>query len=477
MMLKPLAAFALLLLSTLVLAPAACGAEPAHAPRPNVILVLVDDAGFADFPFLGKDLSWTPHIDQLAREGIRFTRFYTNAPICSPSRAALVTGRFPARVGIISFLASRRENEVRRMPNWLDPATPTLARALQSAGYATGHFGKWHLGGGRDDGDAPLISDYGFDESLTQFEGLGDRVLPLMPGRRGKPRVKLPLGAASQKLERGEVRWKNREEITSAFVASTVEFIRAAELAGKPFYVNVWPDDVHTPLVPPRGEPQKATQRERYVAVLKNMDAQLSELFDYVRKDPKLRDNTLIIVTSDNGPEPGAGSAGKLRGAKGQLFEGGIREPLVVWGPGLVDAPAAGETNDTSVLTSVDLVASLLQLAGAESPKGIDGEDLSATLLGKRRDTRQAPLFWVAPPDRRGSPQENMPAVAVREGQWKLLLDGDGQGVRLYDVDADPLEAVDVSVQHSEIVARLRKLALEWSRQLPTNPLDHKLLQ
>jgi uncharacterized sulfatase len=477
MMLKPLAALALMLSIALALASTACRAEPARASRPNVILVLVDDAGYADFPFLDKDESWTPHIDQLAREGIRFTRFYTNAPICSPSRAALVTGRFPARVGITSFLASRRENEIRRMPDWLDPATPTLSRALQSAGYTTGHFGKWHLGGGRDDGEAPLIADYGFDASLTQFEGLGDRVLPLMPGRRGKPRVKLPLGTGSEKLKRGEVRWQNREEITSAFVARTVEFIRAAESAGKPFYVNVWPDDVHTPLVPPRGEPRKPTKRERYLAVLKNMDAQLGELFDYVRKDPKLRDNTLIIVTSDNGPEPGAGSAGELRGSKGQLFEGGIREPLVVWGPGLIDASAVGETNDASVLSSVDIVASLLQLAGAETPKDIDGEDLSTTLLGKQRGTRQAPLFWAAPPDRRGSPQENLPAVAVREGQWKLLIDGDGQKVRLYDIDADPLEAVDVAQQHPEVVTRLRQLALDWTRQLPTNPFDHKLLQ
>ena len=135
---------------------------------------------------------------------------------------------------------------------------------------------------------------------------------------------------------------------------------------------------------------------------------------------------------------PGAGGRfrRKTPPRKGQLYEGGIREPLVVWGPGLVDASAEGETNDTSVLSSVDLVASLFELAGAETPKDIDGEDLSATLLGKQHGTRRSPLFWVAPPDRRGSPQENLPAVAVREGQWKLLLDGDGQKVRLYEIDA-----------------------------------------
>ncbi len=464
--------FALIVSSRWLLAFVACATDPVAAPRPNVILVLVDDAGYADFPFLDNIESWTPHIDRLAREGIRFTRFYTNSPICSPSRAALATGRFPARVGITSFLASHRQNQVRRMPDWLDPATPTLARALQSAGYATGHFGKWHLGGGRDVGVAPLISEYGFDESLTQFEGLGDRVLPLMPGRRGQQRTRLPLGAASESLGRGEVRWQNREENTSAFVEGALEFVHVAESDGQPFYVNVWPDDVHTPLVPPPGDPRESTKRERYLAVLKRMDSQLGELFDAVRANPKLRNNTLVVVTSDNGPEPGAGSAGKLRGSKGQLFEGGIREPLVVWGPGLVDAAAVDGTNDTSILSSVDLVASLFHLAGAEVPKDIDGEDLSATLLGHRRDTREAPLFWVAPPDRRGSPRKSLPAIAVREDKWKLLIDGDGQGVRLYDVGADPLETCDIAEQHSEVVARLQEITLDWVRQLPTTPFQ-----
>ncbi len=158
----------------------------APPPRPNFIFVLIDDMGYADLSCYGQKQIETPHLDRLAREGIRFTQFYAGAPICSPSRTAFTTGQYPARWRITSYLASRAENERRGMAQWLDPKAPTLARALQQAGYATGHFGKWHMGGQRDVGDAPLITDYGFDESLTQFEGLGDRILPLLDAFDGE---------------------------------------------------------------------------------------------------------------------------------------------------------------------------------------------------------------------------------------------------------------------------------------------------
>lgn len=436
-------------------------AADSSAPhRPNIIVVLVDDAGFADFPFGESQPSRTPHIDRLAREGLRFTQFYSNAPICSPSRAALTTGLFPVRTGITSFIASRDENRRRGIRDWLDPGVFTAPRALQSAGYATGHFGKWHLGGGRDVADAPPIANYGFDASLTQFEGLGARVLPLMPdGRGGSSR--LPLGVQSAALGQGGVSWRNRDEVTGAFVDRAIAFLRKAEAAGRPCYVNLWPDDVHTPLVPPPTMRPQPTKRARYLAVLQNMDAQLGPLFDELRARPALRDNTIVLVLSDNGPEAGAGSAGSLRGGKGQLYEGGIRAPLVVWGPGWIDAAAAGTTNDAAVMSSVDLVASILTLAGVEPPAALDGEDLSRTLRGVSQAGRKAPLVWTRPPDRPGEGDRDLPDLAVRDRRWKLLFNHDGSELQLYDLEADPAETANAAPQHADVVDRLARIASE----------------
>ncbi|MCL4148360.1 UNVERIFIED_CONTAM: hypothetical protein GTU68_024630 [Idotea baltica] len=133
--------------------------------------------GFTDLSCFGGKRTVTQNIDQLASEGIQFTNFYVNSPICSPSRTALTTGQYPQRWRITSFLSNRKANQKRGMAQWLDLKAPVLARELQKSGYATGHFGKWHMGGQRDVGDAPLISEYGFDRSLTNFEGLGPRVL------------------------------------------------------------------------------------------------------------------------------------------------------------------------------------------------------------------------------------------------------------------------------------------------------------
>jgi uncharacterized sulfatase len=205
----------------------------AGAPRPNLIFVLIDDMGYGDLPCYGNTRVQTPNLDRLAKEGIKFTQFYVASPICSPSRTALTTGQFPARWRITSYLASRRENEQRGLAQWLDPHAPTLARLLQNNGYTTGHFGKWHMGGQRDVGDAPLITNYGFDESLTQFEGLGDRILPLCDSFDGTPAKKYALG--SDQLGHGKITWLDRSKTTGAFVQRALQFIQRAEQAGKPF--------------------------------------------------------------------------------------------------------------------------------------------------------------------------------------------------------------------------------------------------
>ncbi|MEZ5301477.1 MAG: sulfatase-like hydrolase/transferase [Verrucomicrobiales bacterium] len=191
------------ILALVTLFIAATSASHAAAP-PNFVFVFIDDMGWGDLSCFGGEGPETEHIDRLASEGLRFTNFYVNSPICSPSRTALTTGQYPQRWGITSYLAHREANDRRGMAQWLDLKAPTLAKALAARGYACGHFGKWHLGGQRDVGEAPLITEYGFSKSLTNFEGASRaRVLPLCDAFDGKPPRKHALGSDS--LGRGPI--------------------------------------------------------------------------------------------------------------------------------------------------------------------------------------------------------------------------------------------------------------------------------
>ena len=444
------------------------------APRPNIITVLIDDMGWSDLSCFGGKGATTTNIDRLATEGIRFTSFYVNSPICSPSRTALTTGQYPQRWRIGSYLDNRAANRRRGVAQWLDPKAPVLARQLRQAGYATGHFGKWHMGGQRDVGDAPLIQAYGFDRSLTNFEGLGPRVLPLCDAYDGTPARKHDLGSAA--LGKGPVTWQDRATITSAYVDAALRFIDHAGATGQPFFLNLWPDDVHSPFFPPKDlrAATDGSKRALYHAVLGALDRQLGPLFDRVRNDPKLRDNTLIVLCSDNGPEPGAGSAASLRGSKGWLYEGGIRSPLIVWGPGLQAKDTAGTTNSTAVLCALDLNRSLYQVCSAPLPAGaaLDGENVADTLLGKTPAGRKQPVFWRRPPDRPGEPTQDNPDFAVRDGKWKLCVNHDRSAPQLYDLEDDPAEQHNLADRHPEVVARLRQAVLDWNAPLPADAGD-----
>lgn len=437
----------------------------AAGERPNMVVVFIDDMGWADFSCFGNTEASTPNIDRLAEEGLRFEKFYVNSPICSPSRVALSTGQYPARWAITSYLASRKANAERGIADWLDPSAPMLARHLQGAGYATGHFGKWHMGGQRDVNDAPLITEYGFDESLTNFEGLGPRVLGL---KHTPDKADSPIhGLGSRNLGHGPVVLEDRSRVTETYVEAALAFVHSASRSRKPFYLNLWPDDVHTPMHPPLELWQDAS-RPRYLAVLEEMDRQLAPLFDLIRGDEALAQNTIVLVCSDNGPEVGFGSAGGLRGCKATLYEGGIRSPLIVWAPGLMAEGACGTTNRTSILSAIDLVPSLLSLAGALPEVDYDGEDLLPTLLGQEVGARRAPLFFRRPPDRENfRHHKGLPDLAVRRGCWKVLCDFDGSNAQLYDLDNDPGEEADLAGERVELTRELAELVVAWHRALP----------
>ena len=452
------------LLFAFTLAVASSASAKSSDSSPNVILVFIDDMGWGDFSCFGNTNASTPHIDKLAEEGIAFEQFYVNSPICSPSRTAISSGTYPQRWNITSYLAHRHTNEKRGIANWLDPKAPMLARTLQSNGYATGHFGKWHMGGQRDVTNAPAITEYGFDESLTNFEGLGPKLLPLTLTPDGKK------GRVWQKAEilGGPVTWMQRSHVTEGFVDASITFIDKAIKAKKPFYINLWPDDVHTPLFPPIDKWGNKSKRDKYLGVLEAMDEQLGKLFTHITSDKNLRENTLILVCSDNGPEKGAGVAGPFKGYKTHLYEGGVRSSLIAWGPGLINKKAIGSRNTTSVFSAIDLVPSLSALCGIETTHSAwDGENVLSTLLGSGKQSRKEPLFFSRPPDRKSYYGfENLPDLAVRAGKWKFLCDYDGGRPELYDLSSDPGESENLADQHIELVNELTKKTLAWYNEV-----------
>ncbi|MEQ9380144.1 MAG: sulfatase-like hydrolase/transferase, partial [Pirellulales bacterium] len=203
---------------------------------------------------------------------------------------------------------------------------------------------------------------------------------------------------------------------------------------------------------------------------LEEMDRQLGMLFDYIRDDASLRDNTLVLICSDNGPEQGAGQAGPLRGFKTQLYEGGVRSPLVVWGPGLVEKQ--GFVNQTSVFCAMDLVPTLLSITGTPQPSGVkyDGESLPGVLLGSSERSREAPIYFRRPPDRdRFYGDDNLPDLAVRDGRWKLLCEYDGSAPELYNLRSDQGETSNLAAQHPEVTSRLTNNLTAWHQSMPAD--------
>jgi arylsulfatase A-like enzyme len=443
-----------------VAAVLAAMANPLHAaaaaPKPNILFILTDDMGYGDIGCYGGKFAPTPNIDRLAREGIRFTQYYSVSPICSPSRTGLTTGMFPARWNITSFLQTRAGNRACEQADFLNPAAPSLARTLKAAGYATGHFGKWHMGGGRDVTNAPLFAAYGFDEHAGTYESPEPHPDITATNWIWSPRDKVK-------------RWDR----TAFFVDKTLDFLRRHK--GQPCFVNLWPDDVHTPWVPNQERlglyPSGPAEERKFRAVLDEYDRQMGRLLAGL-KELGLEGQTLVIFTSDNGPLPSfrGSRSGGLRGSKLSLYEGGIRMPFIVRWPGHTPA---GRLDDQAVLAATDLFPSLCAIAGVELPKdaAFDGEDLSAVLLGSSR-VRARPLFWeygrntsaFAFP--RGV--DRSPNVAMREGDWKLLVNADGSDPQLYNLKSDPKETTNVMAANPEVAARLRGKALAWRKALPS---------
>jgi arylsulfatase A-like enzyme len=409
-----------LALLTLLAAPA-LAVEP-----PNVVFILLDDVGYGDLGAYGGSVVRTPQLDAFSAEGVRFSRYYSMAPLCSPARAAILTGHHPLRFGIRNGLAQTPERSI-------PTGVQTVAELLRARGYATGHFGKWHVGG--------LPSEHGFERSIV--EGSTRYLSPTM-SFDGGPKV----------VRAGH--------LTELITDDALSFI--AEHRDGPFFANVWYKAAHAPHQPPEEwaaqYPDDAAGR--YAALLSHADEQIGRLLAGIRS-LGLDSRTLVILASDNG---GAVTSlptnGPLRGYKRDVFEGGIRVPLIVRWTGTTPA---GAVNDSLVL-GIDFVPTLAEIASAPRPPDLPGRSVLPALLGHAEPPRSGTWFWetsealqwVEPP------AGELNRYAVLRGDWKLVRQRErgAESAMLFDLASDPFEQVDLAAQHPERVQDLELAYRSW---------------
>jgi len=413
----------------------------------NVILIYTDDMGIGDVGYTGGAVSATPHIDRMARKGKVFTQYYTPAPVCSPSRVAVLTGMYHIRWGIYTFLSSKRFNRNTTQQDYLDSDAPSLGRMMKSAGYKTAHFGKWHMGGGRDVIEAPPISHYGFDEFSSTWESPNPD--PLLTSSNW-------IWATTDSIKR----W----ERTAYFVDKTLEFIKRND---GPCFVNLWPDDVHSPWVPSEDAPQE-DKRVFYTLpnlkpVVSEYDRQMGRLLDELTKINEL-ENTLIIFTSDNGPDPSFARlrTNGLRGVKNGLYEGGVKMPMIMHWPKVINP---GQQDDQSVIASIDLLPTLAYLTGVGYDKRqVDGKNIANVILGEEIYSRDRLYFEYGRNEHFRFPkkEDRSLSLAVRSGDWKLFSNIAGDSVELYNLRTDPTESNNLVEENGELVASLQTDLLEW---------------
>lgn len=431
----------------------ASAASAQEKQRPNIILILADDLGLGDISAFSKRYN-TPNIDKIAEEGLRISNYYAASPICSPSRAGILTGQFPAKIHFTTFLNSKLDNQRKEQVDFLDPDIPSIGKLLSASGYATGHFGKWHMGGGRDVRNAPNFDKYGFEVWSSTYESPDPD--PLITG--------------------SDWIWSDKDSIkrwnrTAYFVDRTLEFLK--EQKGKPCYVNLWTDDVHTPWVSGDDEngrsPEKRQSEESFIAVLNEYDKQIGRLMKGL-VDLGIDSNTIVIFTSDNGPLPNfrQGRSAGLRGSKLSLYEGGVNMPFLIRWPSRIKA---GQVDSTSLVSAVDLLPSFCRLAGVNiaDVQDIDGVDRTDVWLETASD-RARPLFWeYGRNDFFSYPKgkNRSPSLAMREGKWKFLMNQDGKRIELYNLDVDRQETQNVANANSELVKRYKSVLESWYNKLP----------
>jgi len=389
--------------------------------KPNVVLILVDDLGYGDLSCYGaRDLK-TPHIDRLMAQGMRFDRFYANCPVCSPTRASLLTGRYPDMVGVPGVIRTHREN------NWghLAPEAALLPTLLRDVGYHSALVGKWHLG--LESPNTP--TERGFDH----FHGfLGDMMDDYYTHRRH--------GINYMRLDDEEV--DPEGHATDLFTQWAADYIRERARSDQPFFLYLAYNAPHTPIQPPPAWLERVREREKGIdakraalgALIEHLDDGIGKVMTAL-KECGADKNTLVIFTSDNGGQLNVGANnGPLRGSKQDMYEGGIRVPMCAVWPGCI---AADARSDRIALT-MDLFATVCEVCGASVQHTIDGRSILPTLLGKDQPPEDRFLFWVR---REGGRRYGGRAYyAVRHGDWKLVQNSPFEPLRLFNLQDDPEE-------------------------------------
>ncbi len=419
---------------------------------PNIILILIDDFGWTDLSCYGSTFYQSPNIDRLAARGVRFTNAYAATPVCSPTRASLMTGKSPARLHLTDWLPGRADRPDQKMTRpiieqQLALSEITLAEALQSAGYATAHIGKWHLG------------SKGFEPQRQGFE------VNIAGDHTGTPRNYFaPFENKDGKMP-GLEQSKDSEYLTDRLTDEAEKFI--AQNKAKPFFLYLPHYTVHIPLKAKAdlvakyqalAKPDQKHNNAIYAAMIESMDDSVGRIVQKVEQ-LGLRDDTIIVFTSDNGglsvkegPNTPATNNAPLRAGKGYLYEGGIRVPLIIAGVG-----KAGAVNHTPVI-STDLFPTILEWANAKAPGNLDGASLRKWLSSSNPQKRGA-LYWHYP---HYSNQGGKPGGAIRQGDWKLIEFYEDNHVELYNLKTDLSEATDLSSQQPAKVEAMRKQLERW---------------
>ena len=483
----------LALLSALLCSAALCsaafvlGATPARAQsddeargaeRPNIVVLFADDLGYGDIGPFGHPTIRTPHLDRMASEGMKLTQFYSAASICSPSRAALMTGRLPVRTGVFGGVF---------FPNsggGLPPGEITIAEALKGQGYATAMVGKWHLG----HREQYLPTSQGFDSYFgvpysndmdrsrqaiqEAVQATGNPDTPASFGDYDEaiffrnPKVRffdVPLMRGTEIIERPA----NQNTLNQRYAAEATDFIAEHQEGDQPFFLYFAHNSPHVPLFASEAF-ENTSRRGLYGDVVEEIDWTVGRILEALRETGQAK-NTLVFFTSDNGPwlefDQQGGSAGLLRGGKSTTWEGGMREPALAWWPGTV--PAGSVT--PAVSSTMDLFSTALELAGAELPQDgrvIDGQNLMPVLTGETDEGRET-LFYY----------EGEDLHAVRMGPWKahFQVSPDAPGAEpppeeklplLFHLGHDPSEQYDVASEHPEVLEEIRALVKEHRRDL-----------
>ncbi len=426
--------------------------------RPNFIIFLTDDQGYADLSCMGQTDFKTPNIDRLAHSGARFTSWYANSALCSPTRASLMTGRYPGNAGVRGVLRGARNTP------GLAADTPTIAEALKPLGYRTGIFGKWHLG--LDQGCRP--HERGFDSSLCFLAGCIDYYSHIFYWGSN-----YSLNPIHDLWEDGEEVWRDGEYFTDLIVERAVQFVRDAARDGEPFLLYVPFNAPHYPMHAPKKYVDRFAHlpwdRRIMAAMLSAVDDGVGAIMDELERHG-LVDDTCIFYMSDNGPSRESrnwldgtpdpyygGSAGKLKGHKSSLYDGGIRVPGIVSWPARVPA---GQVIDEPV-AGMDVFPTIMAAAGADVGEiELDGKSLLPVLIDGAPSPHEA-IYW-----------ELRDQLAVRKGRWKLVLNGelikDGPTretdvpVHLADIESDMAESENLADRFPDVVKELTEMAQSW---------------